>query len=226
MKVLLFDIDGTLLFSGGAGLNAMNQAFADLHGVAQAFQGISLAGRTDTSILQDVMFKYKIPATEANFTLYKEHYFSLLQHEMNLPLQGKSLMPGVASLLPALQKREEVYMGLLTGNWRVSAYIKLGQFAIDHYFAFGAFADDSPQRNDLLPFALRRFTERFGLRPASKEVYVIGDTPSDILCAQPYGAIAVGIAAAHFSKAQLEEYHPDFIFEDLINTEALIKFLG
>ncbi len=226
MKLLLFDIDGTLLLSGGAGLRAMDKAFEQLYGIANAFAGISLAGRTDTAILRNVLEKNQLDFSTSVMESFKTVYCDRLQEEIHAPLDGKLLMPGIDALLKNLHGRKDVYLGLLTGNWQTSGFIKLAYFAIDHYFDVGAFADDSEIRDELLPFAVERFRKKHGKRPKADEVYVVGDTPSDIQCARPHGAIAVAVAAAHFTAEQLREHQPDYLFEDLADTEAVLQVLG
>ncbi len=226
MKVLLFDIDGTLVLSGGAGLRAMNRAFADLYDLPDAFAGIQLAGRTDRAILQDGLARYQLAWSPEAEEIFKQRYFELLPEEMLLPAAGKRIMPGVLPLLEILSQRPGLHLGLLTGNWRTSGYLKLAEFGLDRYFTFGAFADDSGAREELLPFAVTRFAAVHGRRPLPHEVYVIGDTPHDIQCARPHGAVAVGVAAAAHSAADLAVHHPDYLLEDLQDTAAALQVLG
>ena len=226
MKLLLFDIDGTLLLSGGAGLRAMDQAFDQLYGIPNAFAGINLAGRTDTAILKNVMEKNGLPFSSAAMEGFKQIYYDRLRDEIYAPLDGKLLMPGIDALLRCIHKQKDIYLGLLTGNWQTSGFIKLAYFDIDHYFDIGAFADDSEYRDELLPFAIQRFEDKHNRKPRADEVYVIGDTPADIQCARPHGAIAVAVAAAHFTAEQLREHKPDYLFEDLTDTETVLQVLG
>ncbi len=226
MKLLLFDIDGTLVLSGGAGLRAMTRAFADLYAIPDALAGISLSGRTDSSILRDALDRFGLPHSPEIEEAYKRRYFELLEEEMPLPVEGKRLMPGIPALLEALNGRPDVHLGLLTGNWRTSGYLKLADFGLDRYFRFGAFADDSGVRDQLLPFAVTRFRELSGLTPRPEEVYVIGDTPYDIQCARPHGAIAVAVAAASHPVSHLAAWNPDYLFENLEDTDAALNVLG
>jgi phosphoglycolate phosphatase len=226
MKLLLFDIDGTLILSGGAGLRAMTRAFEQLYDIPDGFAGVNLSGRTDNSILQDALAKFHLPDTPQTERAFKQLYFELLAEEMPLPVDGKRIMPGIAPLLEELAQRPEVHLGLLTGNWRSSGYIKLADFGLDRFFAFGAFADDSSNRDELLPFAVERFKQRHGLRPRPEEVYVIGDTPYDIRCARPHGARAVAVAAASHSLTDLAAWSPDHLFADLGDTAAALQVLG
>lgn len=226
MKVLLFDIDGTLMLSGGAGLRAMNEAFFQVFGVKDALLHINLAGRTDTSILIDALNETGVTWNQERFDSYKTVYFKLLEKEIQAPGNGKALMPGISDLLPLLAKRQDVYLGLLTGNWETSGRIKIGHFDLNNYFRFGAFADDSGVREELLPFAVRRFTDIYHIHPAPDQVYVIGDTPSDIKCAKPHGAVSIAVATSSYSMEQLQQHDPDYLFTNLQDTERILRVLG
>ena len=225
MKVLLFDVDGTLLLSGGAGLRAMNRAFHDVYGVKDGLKGVNLAGRTDTAIIKEACLKHGKEFEQSTFDQLKETYFEFINDEIKLPVNGKVMMPGIDSLLEELFKKEHVYLGLLTGNWEKSGRIKLEHFGLSHYFSFGAFADDSENRNALLPFAIDRLEAKYKVRPQAGDVYVIGDTPADIQCARPHGAVAVAVATAHYSLEQLREHKPDYLFSDLSDTKDVLAVL-
>ncbi|MBN2414027.1 haloacid dehalogenase-like hydrolase [candidate division KSB1 bacterium] len=226
MKILLFDIDGTLMLSGGAGLRAMNEAFLRVYGKKDVLLNIKLAGRTDTSIIEDALAESNIPFESEKFEYYKSVYYDLLEKEITQPSSEKKLMPGIKELLPLLTERKGVYLGLLTGNWEKSGRIKIGHFGLNGYFTFGAFANDSGIRNDLLPFAIKRFIEKYNVIPKPDDVYVIGDTPADINCAKPHGALAVAIGASFYTVDQLKEYNPDYLLTDLSDTGQVLQILG
>ena len=223
-KVLLFDIDGTLVLSGGAGLRAMSRAFERVYGVADALKNLNLAGRTDSSIIEDALRASDLQAD--GLDEFKSVYFELIEEEIRRPLPGKRVMSGVETLIPELAGRPHLALGLLTGNWEMSGRIKLAHFGLSGYFPFGAFADDSGQRDRLLPFALRRAERLSGERIRPQQAIIIGDTPADILCGKPHGAVTVGIGAAHYSIDQLREYEPDALFESLEPTAELLDLLG
>ena len=226
MKVLLFDIDGTLVLSGGAGVKALNQAFYDMFHVKNVLAHVNLAGRTDTSILIDALEENQINVNGSTIEEFKELYYNLLIDEIKVPSDKKFVMPGIMPLLQELHQRPSVYLGLLTGNWETSGRIKLKHFGLDHYFSFGAFADDSGVRDELLPFAVERYSKKFNQIPQPHQVYVIGDTPADIQCARPHGAVSVAVGAAHYTVEQLEKYNPDYLFSDFSNTEEILSVLG
>ncbi len=226
MKILLFDIDGTLMLSGGAGLRAMNEAFLRVYGKKDVLLNLKLAGRTDTSIIEDALAESGIPFENEKLEYYKSVYYGLLEKEILQPSSEKKLMPGIKELIPLLTECKGVYLGLLTGNWEKSGRIKIGHFHLNEYFTFGAFANDSGIRNDLLPFAIKRFIEQYNVIPKPDEVYVIGDTPADINCAKPHGAKAVAVGASFYTVDQLREYNPDYLFTDLSDTEQVLNILG
>ena len=225
MKVLLFDIDGTLMLSGGAGLRAMNEAFCQVYGVRDALLHMDLAGRTDTSIIKDALAACRLPFEQEKLQQFKNLYYELIRRQIDQPSNGKRLMPGVTELLENLSHRDQVFLGLLTGNWETSGRVKLDHFRLGHYFSFGAFSDDSEIRTELLPFAVERFRQLYNSKPRPHEVYVIGDTPADIQCAKPHGAISVAVATSKYNADDLHKHHPDYIFNDL-NDANVLQVLG
>jgi len=223
MKILLFDIDGTLIHSGGSGKHAMEAAFQEVWGVPNSLQNVLLAGQTDPKILRDAFQLYNIAWEEAKIKNFQERYFVHLAEDMQRPRPARRMMPGFPHLLEALQKMPNIHNGLLTGNWRRGAKIKLDYFDLWKYFEFGAFADDEMDRNKLVPHALRRVEEKFGIRPPGDQTYVIGDTPRDILCARPHGAVAVAVATGEYSIAELRAEKPDFLFADFSAMEKVLE---
>jgi len=226
MKLLLFDIDGTLVMSGGAGKRAMNRAFEQLYGHKNILNDISLSGRTDDLILRDAFRKSGMNMTLSALEAYKKVYFKVVEKEMHIPNHKKRIMPGISRLLPALHEQETVYLGLLTGNWQKSGYTKIRHFDLDRYFPFGAFSDDSSDRSALVPVAVQRFTERHGVHPHPQDVYVIGDTPRDVTAAKPHNVKTVAVAAALYSMDELAKSDPDYLFPDLSDFEKVMDVLG
>jgi phosphoglycolate phosphatase len=226
MKVLLWDIDGTLVLTGGAGLRAMNEAFFRLYGIKDAFVKVNLSGRTDTSIIRDALENNNMEYTRAADLEFRNLYYELIKNEIKLPNKNKYVMPGVEQLLKKLAERDDVYLGLLTGNWETSGRTKLGHFGLEHYFSFGAFANDSEIRDELMPYAVKRFEKQYAKTPQPNQVYIIGDTPADILCARPHKAKSIAVGAAKYSVDDLREYNPDYLFEDLGDMERVLEVVG
>ena len=225
MKMLLFDIDGTLLNSGGAGRRAMDRAFEEVHGIADGFRGIEMAGRTDTIILAEALRKHKIREQAEQIEAFKRHYFELLQDEIRVSNERQGVMPGIRRLLDRLSKHPEVTLGLLTGNWRQSGLIKLRHFGLADFFKAGAFADDAANRDELVPVAVERCHELTGKTPKPGDVWVIGDTPRDVACARPHGARAVAVATGNYSLEELAASKPDALFPDFSDLETFLMLL-
>jgi phosphoglycolate phosphatase-like HAD superfamily hydrolase len=224
--LLLFDIDGTLILSGRAGLRALNSAFERVTGRAGAFEGISAAGRTDGFLLEEAARRAGLTLDPEMRQRIQEQYFERLAAEILLPGEGrKAVMPGVRTLLAALQQRSDVVLALLTGNFERSARIKLEYFDLWSPFRFGAFADDGSDRNGLVPVALER-AKTHGHAPHVDRVIVIGDTPLDIECAHAGGVRALGVATGSHSVHELREAGAYEVFEDLRETARVLEALG
>ncbi len=225
MKVLLFDIDGTLLFSGGAGKRAMSRAFRDVYGVEDGFSGVSMSGKTDGQILREALRLNRIEQTADSMEAFRRRYFDYLREEIRSELPGKRLVSGVRELLASLADEQRVLLGLLTGNWRVSAYIKLEHFGIDRYFPFGAFADDSEDRDELLPIALRRARRRAGVELRPQDAWVIGDTPRDVQCGLVHGARVLAVAASEYDPDTLRKAGATAVVPDFSDWKGVLQLL-
>src|SRR5437016_13959849 len=179
-RLLLFDIDGTLIHSGGAGVHALKSAFRERFGIADDLHGIEIAGVTDSGIVVSILNKHKIPATNENVSAFLDSYLHFLSLE--LPRRVGKLLPGVLELLEKLKSRPHLVLALLTGNVSRGAQLKLEHYGVWHFFEFGAFADDHQDRNQLGSFALARAKEKHGREVVASEIEVIGDTARDIVC--------------------------------------------
>jgi phosphoglycolate phosphatase len=226
MYLILFDIDGTLALTGRAGMRAMNRACRDIVRDEDALSGVTFAGRTDWSILEDIVRKYGRTLDRTLLDDLRRRYVEHLIEEIDRPGTGvKDVMPGIRELLEALQRRADVALALLTGNFVEGARIKLEYFDLWKYFPCGAFGGDSPDRNDLVPIAIDRARECgiADVRPA--DVLVVGDTPNDIECARVAGATPVAVATGGYSADQLREAGAKIVFKDLSDTDAFLKLL-
>jgi len=212
MHVLLFDIDGTLIDAGGAGQSAMEQAVAREFCETRPVQGIHTAGRTDRAIGHDLFDYYSIPTTDANWSRYLEAYYSLLPGTLqNCP---GAVLPGVVSLIEQLSGHEDVFLGLLTGNFAVGAKLKLEHYGLYHHFRIGGFGDLRLHRDDVARDALAAV--KIQLPDVSAEqIWVVGDTPADVKCGRAIGANVLAVATGIFESAQLAEHQPDVLLDDL-----------
>lgn len=222
-KLILWDIDGTLIVSGRAGIFALARAFLKIYGREPDFSKLEVSGRTDKWIAAQVLEQQGIAATAENIHAYLESYLECLLGE--LQTRPGRVLPGILELLEKLRTDPEVAQGLLTGNLQRGARIKLEHFKVWHYFAFGAFGDDSPIRNELGPHAVRRAGERHAVQFAPENVFVIGDTPHDIECGRAIGAKTIAVATGNFSHADLERHKPTAVFPDFSNTAAFLSLI-
>ena len=225
-KLVLFDIDGTLVLTGGAGVRAMNRACEAIIGHTDALTGIPVAGRTDWIILHDTLRRIGHELDEDLFDRLRAAYLQNLREEILQPGRGvKNVMPGVRDLLDTLGRRDDVFLGLLTGNFEEGARIKLEHFDLWRHFRCGAFGDDAADRNALVPFALARARERGLADIPPQHVIVVGDTPHDVACAHAVDAVAVGVATGSFSASELEACGAAVVFQDLSDTDRFLALV-
>ena len=213
-RLLLFDIDGTLIHSGGAGVHALIAAFRERFGITDDLRGIEIAGMTDSGIVTSILKKHNIPATTENVSAFLDSYVHFLSLEF--PLE----------LLEELKSRPHLVLALLTGNVSRGAQLKLEHYGVWHLFEFGAFADDHQDRNQLGSFARARAREKHGREFSASQIDVIGDTPRDIACGKAIGARTIAVATGKWSREQLAEHQPDFLIDDLSNVNEIIDTLG
>ncbi len=221
--LLLFDIDGTLLDTGGAGLTsiagAAEEHFAHRLESAGGVPPLDLAGSTDGGIVR-YLYEHFGEAHSASgetafYQTYLRHLDANLGHER---YGGVGLLSGVQALLEALASTDGVTLALLTGNIREGAFRKVAHYGVGHYFSEGAFGDDHFDRDKLGQIAMTRLGDHF----TAENTVVIGDTPKDIRCARACGAKAVAVATGKFSVSELEEFTPDVLLGDFRDTSASI----
>jgi len=223
--LVLFDIDGTLVLTGGAGGRAMTLAFEDLFSIPDGFRGIPMPGRTDTRILSDAAAIHGIPADSPALDRFPEVYLRHLAREIHTPSPYTLIMPGVTDLLDALAADDDVYLALLTGNYEAAAQLKLEHFKLWRYFRSGAFGDGAADRNGLVPKVLARVAGRGGPMFDPEEAVVIGDTPLDVACAAVCGARSIAVATGNYSVDDLRAAGADVVFKDLGDTAAVLQAL-
>jgi len=222
MRLILFDIDGTLIDSGGAGTRSLDLALKELFSIDNAFQGISMAGKTDTQIIKEGLLKHGI-SVNGNIDAVITAYLKYLRKEINN--DRKHVKPGIYNLLNTLSFMKDIVSGLLSGNLESGARIKLEPFKLNDYFLTGAFGSDDEDRNNLLPVAVKRFEELFRRKIEIDTCIVVGDTPRDVECAHIYGAMCIGVATGPYSFDALTEAGADYVVQDLSNQNTLLQFL-
>ena len=223
MKLFLFDIDGTLLTTDGAGRAALKSAGADLFAIREDLRSINVSGSTDTAIVQEVLRHHSLDPSTANVNRYLGGYLVWLRQ--HLASQSGAILPGVISLLDVLRDEGQA-IGLLTGNVRRGAEIKLTAHGIWDRFSFGAFGDDNADRNQLGPIAKSRAEAAYNTQFDLRDIFVIGDTPKDIACARVFGAVAFAVATGRYSLADLSGHRPDHLCRDLADTKDLLFQFG
>lgn len=222
MRLMLFDIDGTLIDSGGAGTRSLDLALKELFSIENGFDGISMAGKTDTQIIKEGLMKHGILA-DGNIGSVVKSYIKYLRIEMGN--NKKHVKPGIFNVLEKLKLKDDMGLGLLTGNLERGARIKLEPFGLNPFFPSGAFGSDDEDRNNLLPIAVRRFEDIFQREIKINNCVIVGDTPRDVECAHIHGAICIGVATGPYTVEDLIEAGADYVLQDFSDTDSLFKLL-
>ncbi|MCG8341740.1 MAG: HAD hydrolase-like protein [Chlorobiales bacterium] len=221
-KLVLFDIDGTLLLTNGSNRRILIDALMAVYGTEGSARSHSFAGKMDSVIIYEVLKAAGLDEKQIaeKFTVVKNTYIDLLKQQM-LP-EDIELMKGIPELLQALSGRKDIVLGLLTGNFEGSGRHKLALPKLNHFFPFGAFADDAYHRNDLPAIAAERAYSLTGKRFKGEEVVIIGDTEHDIKCARTINAKCIAVATGTYSAESLGAHSPAALFDDFSDTENVI----
>ncbi len=222
-SICLFDIDGTLLRTGGAGQKAMERALTDVFGVPNPCEDIPAAGRTDRAITHDLFTHHELSPNSQQWEEFQTVYFRHLNTTL-AELEG-AVLPGISKLLNHIATRSDVSMGLLTGNFREAARIKLQHHKIDQHFAYGGYGDHHHNRDDVARVAYAEACRHWKREIHPQTVCVIGDTPSDVKCARAIGARAIAVATGMFTVDELAQSQPDELYEDFSSPELFLARL-
>jgi phosphoglycolate phosphatase-like HAD superfamily hydrolase len=229
VRLVLFDIDGTLLSAGGSGRRAINAAFEEFFGWSVPAD-YWFDGKTDRQIVRELMRAegHDDAAIDGHMDAVLARYLVYLGEALVDPAHPPRLYPGVAALLEGLEARDDVVVGLLTGNVRPGAHAKLSAVGLDPArFVIGAFGSDHERRPELPHVAQRRARETLGLDVAGPAMVVIGDTPDDIACSRGIGARAIAVATGRFTPTELEAHAPSAVFRDLSDTgQVMAAIMG
>ena len=216
MHLFLFDIDGTLLLTGGAGLIAVNRAFKEVCHVTPGLKFIEASGKTDPLILFELFAQVMRRRPQSGeLQRFEEVYEKCMAEELPRAPHFR-VLAGAAEFVELLSKRPDMVLGLATGNFEKTAWQKLKRAGLDGYFKFGGFGSDSSVRRELTRIGLERGVKHVGNRVKIDGVYVVGDTTHDIDCGKFIGAKTVAVASGFVSAEELQAHHPDFFFPSLL----------
>ncbi len=223
MKLLLFDIDGTLLMTHGIGRRLLERTLHQLLSRPVTSQGVSFSGKTDLQILRELFLLNGCPDSQALRLIPEalDRYVDLFRAEIT-PAEV-CVLPGVRTLLDRLSVDDAALVGLLTGNHRTTAYLKLGAAGLADYFPFGAFGSDHADRGRLPALAARRAAAHNGHAYAGRNIIIVGDSRHDILCGRGVGAYSVAVCTGPTARASLSKHEPDLLLDDLTDTDLFIR---
>ncbi|MDW8436464.1 MAG: HAD family hydrolase [Chloroherpetonaceae bacterium] len=219
-KLILFDIDGTLLRVRGISRESLIDALRETFGTEGSAATHDFAGKLDSVIIREVMRSAGLSETEIaeGFEEAKRRY--IRNFKARVRREHIEVMTGVYALVEKLSREPNAVLALLTGNFEESGRHKLALPDLERYFAFGAFADDAPTRNELPPIAVERAFKRTGIRFAGKDVVIVGDTEHDVKCAKVLNSKCVAVATGHYSVERLRSFNPDCVLANFADVDA------
>jgi Predicted phosphatases len=223
-RLLLFDVDSTLVATLGAGVKSLQRIIERRFGRRDDLSDIEIAGRTDVAIATSILRKYRIEPTTENLAAFFDEYLAGLE-ELLPKLDGR-VLPGISEILERLKSRRDRILALLTGNLQRGAELKLRRYGLWDFFEFGAFADDHHDRNHLGEFARQRAREKHGHEFDAAQIDVIGDTGHDVACGKAFGARTIAVATGSWSRERLEACRPDYLFDDFSQVDRVMDTLG
>jgi phosphoglycolate phosphatase len=228
--LILWDIDGTLLRTNGAGVRAMHRVAARMFGHELSWDGIEMAGHLDPLIFAEVASRNGLADAHLHHQRFHDHYLDALAAELHRVGPEARPMPGILDLLHRLRRRQtgvgDVVQGLLTGNYTRAAPLKLRAVGIDpDWFSIAAMGDDGPTRPDLVLVAMRRYREQLGMEAEARRVIVIGDTPRDVACAKAHACLAFGVGTGRYTAEQLLQAGADAAAGDLADPAPLLTLI-
>ena len=213
MKLLLFDIDGTLVLTGGSGIRALHRAFCQVVGIVNALDGIRLHGKTDPAIVREIFSARGALQNADSYDQILAAYVEFLPEEVQRS-ENYRVLPGILRFLQDFQGRSDLAFGLATGNVEAGARIKLARGNLNRFFAFGGFGSDAENRTELVRRAAHNGSRLAGVTIDPNDIFVIGDTPRDIAAGREAGYRTVGVATSDYSTEDLSAAGADFVLSD------------
>lgn len=225
-KLILFDIDGTLIRSNGAGRLTIAYALEKLFGTCGPLDDYNMSGKTDPRIITDLLTAVGVAPKEIKKQLPAVYELMAKHGQKIFTEKEMTACPGVPELLETLAQRDDVLLGLLTGNSQLTAPLKLAAAGIDPLqFKVGAYGSDAMDRNELPAVGMARANQLTGKKFDGNNTIIVGDTPADILCARAGKATAVAVASGWHAASTLADYHPDHLFDDLEDSAFVLQTL-
>ncbi len=227
-KLILFDIDGTLLVIDNLADRAFRTMTKLVYGVECTFREIRYAGKTDPKILEEVLTLHGVDDATiwSRFDKAAKIYCTYFDYYAKRNSYQITIYPGVMPLLTVLKQMPKMHLAIVTGNLEHTGWKKLELAGLKHYFTFGAFGSDSMVRSELVGIALKRAEHCCGITFNSKNIIMIGDSPHDVECGKPYGVTCIAVATGHSSEDELKSYKPDYTFKDLYDYEKVLQIIS
>jgi len=222
-KLLIWDIDGTLLHCGGSGRNALEKTFEERYSISKAFDSVQMAGKMDKNILEDALEKNNLSNEDIHDII--SHYGVNLKNELQNNKDFK-LLQNIKINLHKLSKDNRIYNVIATGNSEVGGILKLKKAGLDEYFSLGSFGNHFTSRGILVKNAINIARFSYDIDFKKENIYMIGDTPDDILAGKENGIRTIGVATGGYSKEQLANNKPDYLFDTLPGDLLEVLFNG
>lgn len=222
-KLVLFDIDGTIMNTDGGGASSCQRALETVFDTKVPLDNYSMSGKTDTQIVLDLMERVGVSREETTARLDEINVLYIAHLSKEVDSWNPELCPGIVEVLDVLVDRDDVVLGLLTGNIVRGAEVKLNRVGLWSYFKTGAYGDRAPERKMLPDIAQKTAHELTGKVFEGKDMVIIGDTPNDVLCGQHLNVKAIAVATGGYDLDTLRSYRPDFLFADLSHTDEVVE---
>lgn len=225
--LVLFDIDATLLLSGGAGSRAMTRVGKELYGEQFRWEGIDPYGALDTWLFEQAAHRNGMTVTPENHAVFREKYIIYLEEELDRHPEKFRVMPGAVEIVESVHSCEGIILGLLTGNYTRSSELKLRAARIPwEWFQVIACGDDADTRPELVRIAMQRYRQKYGQDVSPARIVVIGDTPKDVNCAKENDCRCVAVATGKYTVSDLEQAGADLVVEDFVDPQPVLRYLG